>query len=326
MNRRLAPLASLLILPFALVACGSDAEQGGAGGAAGGPARTPREPVVVEHVYGSTAVDGVPERIVTIDVQWTDTMLAMGVEPVGYSLDSYMPDSTVPWQELPEGAEAFEVTDGVPIETIAALEPDLIVGSFSIADKRTYQLLSAIAPTIPNLDEAQVQPWQDLVTLAGEVLHRPDDAVSVISGVDGEVARTAADLPGLAGRTFALAQYVVGDSLYIVADENDGSSVLFQQLGMTMEPGVRAQGEKTGDARIQVSTERSDLLRADLLAFLVNGGDESDLADIAGFDRLPGTVAVLDYPTIVGLNTPTPLSIPHSLDRLRPYLEKAAAS
>lgn len=322
MNRRLATLASLLILPFALAACGAEADDTDAAADGSG---TPREPVVVEHVYGATEVDGVPERIVTIDVQWTDTMLAMGVEPVGYSLDSYMPDSTVPWQELPADAEAFEVTDGVPIETIAALEPDLIVGSFSIADKRTYELLSAIAPTIPNLDEAQVQPWQDLVTLAGEVLDRPDDAASVISGVDGEVAQTAADLPGLTGRTFALAQYVVGDSLYIVADENDGSSVLFQQLGMTMEPGVRAQGEKTGDARIQVSTERSDLLRADLLAFLVNGGDESDLADIAGFDRLPGTVAVLDYPTIVGLNTPTPLSIPHSLDQLRPFLEEAAS-
>lgn len=112
--------------------------------------------------------------------------------------------------------------------------------------------------------------------------------------------------------------------MMIVADERDGSSVFFQQLGMTMYPPVAEEGEPTGDARISVSTERSDLLQADLLTFLVNGGDESDLADIPGFDRLPGAVAVLDYPTIVGLNTPSPLSIPYSLEQLRPYLEEAA--
>jgi iron complex transport system substrate-binding protein len=85
-----------------------------------------------------------------------------------------------------------------------------------------------------------------------------------------------------------------------------------------------AEGQKTGEARVNVSTERADLLQADLLAFLVNGGDESDLADIPGFDQLPGTVAVLDYPTVVGLNTSTPLSIPYALEKLTPYLKEVA--
>ncbi|MDF1603954.1 ABC transporter substrate-binding protein [Nocardioides sp. YIM 152315] len=321
MTWRRAAAVPFLFLPLVAAGCGSedDATASGPADAAGA------EPLVVDHVYGTTEIDGVPERIVTIDLQWTDTMLAMGVEPIGYTVDSYMPDGTVPWQDLPADAEALDLTDGVPIEQIAALDPDLIVGSYSIADERTYELLSGIAPTVPNLDDAQVASWQELVTLAGNVLDRPDDAVAVVDDVDGAVAQTAADLPGLEGQTFALAQYVVGDSMYIVADENDGSSVFFQQLGMEMFAPVRAQGEKTGEARINVSTERADLLRADLLAFLVNGGDERDLADIPAFDTLPGTVAVLDYPTIVGLNTPSPLSIPYALEQVRPYLDEAAA-
>lgn len=321
--RRRAQAGALLLTVLtatALSGCGGDSEADDDGA----PAASTREPVVVDHVYGSTTIEDVPERVVTIDVQWTDTMLAMGVEPVGYTLDSYMPDSTVPWQELPADAKALELTDGVPIEQIAALRPDLIVGSFSITDQRTYDLLSEIAPTIPNLDDSQVQPWQDLVTLAGDVLDEEDRAEEVVAEVDGAVADTAEELPGLEGKTFVLAQYVVGDSLYIVADEADGSTVFFEQLGMEMFPAVREEGEKSGDARVQASTERVDLLRADLLAFLINGGDESDLADIPGFEDLPGTVAVLDYPTIVGLNTPTPLSIPYALDELRPYLEQAA--
>lgn len=315
-----ALLLALLTLA-SLAGCGGESEADDTGAAAGAG---DRDPVVVEHVFGTTEVTEVPERIVTIDVQWTDTMLALGVEPVGYTLDSYMPDSVVPWQELPEGAEALDLTDGVPVERIVALKPDLIVGTYSIGDQRTYDLLSQIAPTIPNLDDAQVQPWQDLVALAGDVLDQQERAAEVADEVNGAVADAAADLPGLDGKTFALAQYVVGDSMYIVADEADGSTVFFEQLGMEMFPAIRQEGEKTGEPRIQVSTERADLLRADLLVFLVNGGDESDLADIPGFDNLPGTVAVLDYPTIVGLNTPTPLSIPYALDRLRPYLEQAA--
>ena len=35
---------------------------------------------------------------------------------------------------------------------------------------------------------------------------------------------------------------------------------------------------------------------------------------------------MLDYPTIVGLNTPSPLSLPSSLDQLRPYLDEAAGA
>jgi iron complex transport system substrate-binding protein len=266
-----------------------------------------------------------PKRVVTIDLQWTDTMLAMGVEPVGYTVDSLMPKSGVPWQDLPAGGKALSLDDGVPVEQIIALDPDLIVGSFSISDKETYKLLSDRAPTIagpPSADE--VTPWQELVRTAGKILAKPDVAERVIESVDTAVSDAARDFPQLEGETFALAQYVVGDSMYIVADDKDGSTEFFRRLGMRLYPPVLREGKRTGDARVNVSTERADLLRADLLTFLINGGDKSDLADIPEFDQLPGTVAILDYATIVGLNTPSSLSIPYALKQLRPHLADAA--
>ena len=286
------------------------------------------KPVTVEHRFGRTTIDTVPKRIVTIDVQWTDVMLAMGVEPVGYSVDPFMPDpGTVPWQKLPADAKALPLKDGVSVEKVLALDPDLVVASFSVADKDTYDLLSARVPTIAGpADSKSVIPWRDLVHTAGQILDQPDRAAMVIANVESKVTETAKALPRLKGRTFALAQYIVGDAMTIVADEQDGSSLLFRDLGMTLYPPLVEEGRKGGSARLSVSTERADLLRADLLMFLVNGGDKSDLADIPGFDQLPGTVAVLDYPTVVGLNTPTPLSIPYALDKLRPYLDDAAAA
>jgi iron complex transport system substrate-binding protein len=58
---------------------------------------------------------------------------------------------------------------------------------------------------------------------------------------------------------------------------------------------------------------------------LTNGAEP---AEIPGYDARPavqdGAVAVLDLAAVTGLNTPTPLSIPYSLERIRPALEAAA--
>jgi iron complex transport system substrate-binding protein len=58
-----------------------------------------------------------------------------------------------------------------------------------------------------------------------------------------------------------------------------------------------------------------------------NGGDPSDLP---GYDNLPavaaGAASNPDYAEIVGLNTPSALSIPYSLEAVRPALEAAAAN
>ncbi|MBX6389118.1 MAG: ABC transporter substrate-binding protein [Frankia sp.] len=321
--RGASALLGAALIVGALAGCGSDDDDDAGTGAGEGASRLPA-PVTVEHAFGTATIDAVPERVVTLDLQWTDVMLSLGVTPVGHVVDSSMPESGVPWQTIPDSSEPIDVTDGFPVEQILALDPDLVLGSW--IDQETYDLLSATVPTIAGEPDQKVTPWQDLVRTAGQFLNQPERAQEVIEETESAVQAAAAELPGLEGKTFALAQYIVGDSLYIVGDESDGSSLFFQAFGMKLFPPVLEESRKTGQVRVQASTERADLLRSDLLVFLINGGDESALADIPGFGQLPGTVAILDYPTIVGLNTPTPLSLPYSLDALRPYLEKAAAA
>ncbi|UYM04298.1 ABC transporter substrate-binding protein [Solicola gregarius] len=303
------------VLVSALTGCGSsDSDASGSSGPA----------VEIEHQYGTTEIGDAPERIVSLDQQWTDAFLALGVEPIGYRDDPLMPDSGPPWWDDERSGEPIAVEQGIPVEQIAALEPDLIVGTYSITDQQTYDQLSAIAPTIASESATQVQSWSEVTTTAGKILDEPEKAEDVVASVESDIERTAHDLPGLENKTFVLAQYVVGDGMYVVTDPDDGSSKLFEDLGMQLLPAAVSEGEKSDLARAQVSTERVDLLDADFLAFLVNGGDESDLDDIPGFDKLPsvraGSAAVLDYGTVVGVNTPTPLSIPYVLDELHPYL------
>jgi len=77
--------------------------------------------------------------------------------------------------------------------------------------------------------------------------------------------------------------------------------------------------------RAELSLEQVGELDADMLLLLTNGADP---AEIPGYGGLPavrsGAVAMLDLPTAVGLNTPTPLSVPYGLDAIRPALEPGA--
>ena len=304
---------------------GPDATSAPAGGHSSGAAGGP---VTVEHSFGTTVVEGVPERIVSLDGQWTDVMVALEAPLVGAATDPDVDGGRYPWQDgIPEGVEPIEVTDAVPVEAVAALRPDLVVVSWAATDEATYDLLSQVAPTIPMLGDAPVDRWQDMAAVAGDVLGRPDEAAALVDEVDQLLADVAAELPGLEGRTYAMANYVPGDKVYVVADPEDGAATFFRQLGVEIDPELLDMAESGSRDRLELSLEQVGLLDADLLVLLTNGADP---AEIPGYESLPavrsGAVAVLDLAEVVGLSTPSPLSIPYSLDAMRPALEALAAA
>lgn len=283
-------------------------------------------PVTVEHRYGSTVVETRPQRIVSLDAQWTDVLLALDAPPVGYIVDPSVPDG-FPWRgDGLDGSTGMTAVDTLPYEQIAALEPDLIVVAYFAQDQGDYDRLTAIAPTIATLRADQVDSWQDITTTAGRVMRDEDAAAELTADVESQVADVAAEIPDLAGHTMALVNFVPGDSFYVVSDPDDGAMALFEQLGLSISPTILDAGEGE-EARVKLSLERSDLLDADLLIVFTNGGDE---ATIAGWDDLPavrsGAVAVLDYAAVHGLNTPSPLSVPYSLERIRAALDATAAA
>lgn len=325
MMRRIAATAAVVVALAALGACGGgdgDADPTPTttgGGAAAGP-------VTVEHRYGTTTVEAPPRRIVSLDNQWTDVLVALDAPLVGAALDPSAPDGRWPWQDrIPADVEGIAVTDStIPFEAVAALDPDLIVITWFAQGEQDYERLSQIAPTIPLLGDEQVDRWQDIASVAGQVLRDEAGARRLVDEADRRVEALRRELPGLEGRTYALANYVPGDAIYVVADPDDGASELFAALGMEIDPELLAlAGGASG--RVELSLERIGELDSDLLVLLTNGADPDT---IPGFADLPavrsGAVALLDLASISGLNTPSPLSIPYSLDRLRPTLEAAA--
>lgn len=76
-------LLALGLLAAVLAACGGDGAGDTASSATGAapPSASASEasyPVTIEHARGQTTVEERPQRIVSLNVQWTDTVLAMG--------------------------------------------------------------------------------------------------------------------------------------------------------------------------------------------------------------------------------------------------------
>jgi iron complex transport system substrate-binding protein len=209
------------------------------------------------------------------------------------------------------------------VEEVAALQPDLIVGTYAIEDQSAYDTFSGIAPTIASVSDAEVDPWQDITEVAGQILGRKSAARRVIDRADAKVRAVSDELPGLRGKTIAFANYYQ-DSFVVLANPDDGANVLFSQLGLGLAPGIVAlDSDDTG--RVTVSLERIDVLDGDVLAVLTNG---DDVSRVPGWDNLPavrsGAVAELDMNSAIALNTPSPLSIPYGIKAIRPALEAAA--
>ena len=315
MRRR--ALIPFLAIAIALAACGGDDDDAADAASAG-------ESVTVDHLYGSTTVDATPQRIVSLNTQWTDVMTSLDAPLVGAALDPTIEGGSYPWQDMPEGVEMIEVSDAIPYEAVAGLRPDLIVASWAAVEESDYDRLTDIAPTIPLLSDADVDEWQDMATVAGDLLREPEQAATLISDADEQAAALATELPGLEGKTYALANYVPGDAIYVVADPEDGAATLFAQLGLAIDPDLLALAD--GEAgRVTLSLERVGDLDADLLILLTNGADPNEVPGYAGLPAVQnGAVSVLDVPTITGLNTPTPLSVPYALEAIRPALDAAA--
>jgi iron complex transport system substrate-binding protein len=326
---RRTTLAVLLIATLLLVAgatgCSGDSHSSSSTADGSGEVGSEDfDPVTIDHLYGSTEVAERPERIVSLDLQWTDVLTALGAPPAGYLADEL--EGTLPWQTELGGSTVLEGSmANLPYEKIVDLEPDLIVVTYYAQSSTEYERLSEIAPTIATLnEEGSVDTWQSIAEVAGQLVGGEDVATALVEDVDGQVDALAEELPGLEGATFAFANYVPGDLIYVLTDPDDGANVLPTQLGMVIPSDLRALDAPQG--RAQISLERIGLLDAEVLFLLTQG---TDPATITGYAQLPavqaGAAMVLDYSQAVALNTPTPLSIPWVLEQVEPTLVEVGA-
>jgi iron complex transport system substrate-binding protein len=339
---RRTPLVALLavLATLALAACGggsdgsdrssstSSTTSPSAGGASAGSF-----PAVVEHQFGTTTVPAKPTRVVSVGLTEQDVLLQLGVVPVA-TTEWYgeQPSAVWPWARDLLGDAKPQVlsnADGLQFEKIAALKPDLIIGTNAGMKKRDYELLSAIAPTVSSVkgSTAYFSPWQDQVLQVARALGREADGQELIDEVEDDYAEVAAEHPEWKGRTATFSQGGPYDGeLYVYPD---GLSTDFlTRLGFEITPGLQKYAPDIG-SQAQISGENVDLLEADVVVWATE--DAAMFKKLMAFStvsRLPavkeGRSVYTDEVLAGALYFLTPLSLEYALDRLTPMLERAA--
>ncbi|GAA5164982.1 ABC transporter substrate-binding protein [Ornithinimicrobium tianjinense] len=344
---RLVPVAAVAAA-LALAGCstgpsGSTADGASASSApaAAGGADTGTFPVTVEHAFGETTIEADPQRVVTVG--WTDheIMAALGEVPVGATKitwggneagsTDWFDQAVTDLGQDPAAITRLDDADGVPVDEIAALEPDLIIGSNSGLTQEDYDTLSKIAPTVAYPQAPWATPWRESVELVGQAIGRPEQAAEAIAETEAAFAAAREEHPELEGTSFAWGWFTPTDlstiGLYTVTDLRPQ---FLTELGMVNSPVVE-ELSKDGAFSANLSAEQADTLDADVLIFYTEGEfDGEEVEADALLSQIPAIasgayVASSDQQAALGMSSPTPLSIPVALETFIPDVAEAAA-
>ena len=180
----------------------------------------------IAHALGTTEVPEDPQRVVVLTNEGTEAVLALGVVPVG-AANSWNGD---PWWDhiaeamgdaVPVGTES-----AVNLETVAALDPDLILGNAQ-RHEEIYPQLSAIAPTV--LSKELRGDWKVNLGLYAEALGRADTAAEVIADYDAAVDALGAALGDALDEEVSVIRFLPGQIRIYQLDSFSG--VLLQDVG-----------------------------------------------------------------------------------------------
>jgi iron complex transport system substrate-binding protein len=314
---------ALIAAALLLTACGSSGPD--EDGAAAAPSSS-SFPVTVDHAFGSTTVEQQPVRVVTAGYTEQDTVLALGITPVGVT-EWYgeQPYATWPWAQAALGdarPTVLSATDSLEYEKIAGLRPDLIIATNAGLDRQSYDRLSRIAPTIAHSGKftEYFEPWDVQAIAAGTALGKKPQVTELVADVKKKFADARAAHPEFTGKKAVFLQnaFYNGNA---IAYQDGLSTDFLTDLGFVVPKELdRFQGE--GQAEIPL--EQLDVLNtADVLLWgTEKPADRTALEQeklYRELDRVKdGHLVFTDGVTAGAIYFTSLLSLPYVVDRLVP--------
>ncbi|MFZ4271497.1 ABC transporter substrate-binding protein [Streptomyces arboris] len=259
-SRLLAAASLTAAAALTLSACGFSTESGSASGSGPDSEGSGEAPRTVKTAMGDVKVPAAPQRVVVLDTAELDSVLTLGVKPVGAThadVDSgflnYLPKDQV------AGITDVGQMMTPNLEAIAGLKPDLILTS-KIRHGDKYAELSKIAPTV--MTENTGYPWKENFQVHAEALNKQAEAKMVTDDYARHVADVTKALGGKekAGATEVnMVRFVEGADIRIYGKKNYIATIL-ADVGL----GRPAITDKAKDGfSYDVSPEKIDLADAD---------------------------------------------------------------
>ncbi|MBA4861995.1 iron-siderophore ABC transporter substrate-binding protein [Streptomyces sp. PSKA54] len=217
-----------------------------------GPGEWPR---TVTHAMGETEIKSQPKRVVVLDVGELDNVVSLGIKPVGLAPTEGSPE--LPSYLKKDAGEPANIgtINNLNLEAIAALKPDLILGSqLRAADK--YDELKQIAPTIFSLRPGFT--WKENYLLNAAALDKTAEAKSQLAAYDKKVAALS-DKLGADKPTVSMVRYLPDGVIRLYANASFIGTIL-KDAGIP-----RPKNQDIEDLAAEVSAENIDQADADYI-------------------------------------------------------------
>lgn len=202
--------------------------------------------VTITHLFGQTVIKEPPKRVVSAGYTEQDDLLAVGVVPIAVTnWWGNQPFAVWQWAQPKLGSAqpvVLNLDNGIPIDQIASLKPDLIVATNAGVDADSYQKLSAIAPTVAQSDgDAFFEPWKDQATAIGQAVFQADQMKSLIDAVDKQFAAVAQKNPQWQGKKALLMQGTLWQGT-VVATLAGWRTDFLNQMGLVIADSIKPFG------------------------------------------------------------------------------------
>lgn len=235
--------------------------------------------IVVEHAFGRTSVPQRPTRVVALGEEGLLLdLIELGITPVFSIVNE--PDSVPLLSEEERGSVVLvRSADGVSLEMILALEPDLILGNRFFIERGGYRRLAAIAPTVAIAAGTPLEAFAQTAAVLGlreEAQVRTDEFRERVEATAGEL--------NVDGTPVSVASVYPGRNIALWFGGPQPGPELLTTLGARIVPDPqRTDGLRVRNGRAFISEERLDLVQGDYLVLLQSesvAGEEQSLSEL----------------------------------------------
>ena len=254
MSKLVRTIASLLLLfnISALVSCGSTTDSTVKSSITNNRNRQ------IKHAMGMTAVKENPQKIVVLTNEATDHLLALGIKPVG-AVQSWWGEPYFEYLQsdlhnVPVVGDELQPS----LEKIAALKPDLIIGS-KVRHQNIYPQLSQIAPTV--YSETLGADWKENFNLYAKAADKEKKAQQLIAEWDRRIADFRSKIGDKLNKEVSIVRFLPGQARIYHQDNFAGK--ILAEIGFQRPPSQ--QQDKFAD---EITLENISQMDGDIIFYM----------------------------------------------------------
>jgi len=225
----------------------------------------------IRHAMGTTKVRETPNRVVVLTNEANDNVLALGIKPVG-AVKSWWGDPYFEYIQLDlKGVPVVGEELQPSLEKIAAIKPDLIIGS-KVRHQNIYSQLSQIAPTV--YSETIGTDWEENFILYAKALNREAKAQQLIAEWNQRIAEFQSKMGSKLNQKVSLVRFLSGQARIYHQDNFAGK--IIAEIGFK-----RPQSQQQDKFADEISLESIAQMDGDIIFYMTFNPQNSRSKELA---------------------------------------------